>query len=275
MTESTITEEDCGRFPSLRVQRKGALMVLTLNRPERHNAVSGDMYQALETVLTELRGDRGVRAVLLCGEGRSFCSGGDVQGFAERGMGPGPVRRFEEVASSAVRLVELLLAVPQPIVAAVQGYAMGLGATLALLCDVVIAAETASIADTHVRVGLVAGDGGALAWPLGLPMGAAKYYLMTGERLSGAEAARLGLVFRAVPAEALQAEAERVALKLAALPPLAVQGTKATLNRVVCNRADLVMAHGAMLEGVSAVSDDHQEAVASFAAKREGVYFGR
>jgi enoyl-CoA hydratase len=276
MNELEITAPDQGRFRALRVERSGALLVLTLNRPQRLNAVGDDMLEGLETVLTELRSDASVRAVLLVGEGRAFCSGGDVQSFAAQPHEPpSSAQRFEEVARSAVRLVEIFLAVPQPIVAAVQGYAMGLGATLALLCDVVVASETAVIADTHVPIGLVAGDGGALAWPLNLPMGAAKYYLLTGERLSGLEAARLGLVLKAVPEQELRAQAQRVALTLATLPPLAVQGTKAALNRVLRHRADLVMEHGAMLEAATFLSDDHQEAAAAFMAKRQATYRGR
>lgn len=263
------------RFDNLLIERSGAVMIVTLNRPERHNAVGGDMHDALETVLAELRTDASVRAVLLRGAGRSFCTGGDVKSFGEAPVVPqGAVQRMQQITASGANLVRAFLSVPQPVVAAVQGYALGLGATLALMCDVVIAAEDAQIADTHVPVGLVAGDGGALAWPLAMNMGAAKYYLMTGERISGAEAARLGLVFKAVPAAELQERALEVANRLAALPPLAVQGTKATVNRILQQRSDLVMEHGLMLEGMTFLSGDHQEAVSAFAQKRPGIYQG-
>src|SRR5690606_17097895 len=108
-------------------------------------------------------------------------------------------------------LLETILAVKQPIVCAVRGYALGLGATIALFGDVVVAAEDAKFGDTHVKVGLVAGDGGAVAWPLLMSMAQAKYHLLTGERLSGTDAERLGLVLKAVPDEELDAEAVRLA----------------------------------------------------------------
>ncbi|WP_233809896.1 enoyl-CoA hydratase/isomerase family protein [Paraburkholderia sp. HP33-1] len=272
----TITEPDRGRFETLLIERSESLLVLTLNRPDRLNAVGGDMHEGLETVFSELRHDRSVRAVLLRGAGRAFCVGGDIKSFAaEPDEPPSAAQRIEEITQGAARLVDAMLNVPQPIVAAVQGYAMGLGATLALMCDVVLAADNAQLADTHVPVGLVAGDGGALAWPLSMSMGAAKYYLMTGDRLSGVEAARLGLVLKAVPEAELQTAALAVASKLAGLPPLAVQGTKSTLNRVLRHRAEMLIDHGLLLEGATFLSDDHKEAASAFIEKRRGVFRGR
>ncbi|MCY1374245.1 Carnitinyl-CoA dehydratase [compost metagenome] len=179
------------------------------------------------------------------------------------------------VTRSAGNLIERFLDVPQPIIAAVQGYAMGLGATLALLCDVVLIAEDAQIADTHVPIGLVAGDGGALAWPLGMPIGAAKYYLMTGERLSGSEAARLGLALKAVPATDLHDQALQMAERMAALPPLALQGTKRALNQILRHRSQLVTDVGLQLEAATFLSADHKEASSAFVEKRQPVFHGR
>jgi enoyl-CoA hydratase len=271
-----ITEADQGRYKGLLIERSGALLILTLNRPERLNAVGDDMHIGLETVLGELRHDSSVRAVLLRAAGRSFCTGGDVKSFAAGAVEPpNPAQRYETVRRSAAALVQAFLNVPQPMVAAVQGHALGLGATIALMCDVVIAADNAQIADTHVPIGVTAGDGGAVAWPLSMSMGAAKYYLLTGERLSGTEAARLGLVLKSVPEAQLQAQALAVASRLAALAPLAVQGTKATLNRLVRHRAELMLEHGLMLESANFLSDDHKEAVSAFMEKRTGFYHGR
>jgi len=152
---------------------------------------------------------------------------------------------------------------------------MGLGATLALFSDVVIAAEDAQFADTHVNVGLVAGDGGAVIWPLLMPFSQAKYYLMTGERISGTEAERLGMVLRAVPAEELQDAARSVAANIAAGAPQAVRGTKATANLILRERMDLVLEHGLLLEGATFVSDDHLEASKAFVEKREPIFRDR
>lgn len=267
---------DYGRFRSIQAQRHGAVLVLTLNRPERLNAVSDDMHEGLESLLADLRHDSEIRAVVLQGAGRAFCVGGDVNAFAQApAVPPSPYQSMAEVTHSASHLIEGFLNVPQPMVAAVQGYAMGLGATLALMCDVLLIAEDAQIADTHVPIGLVAGDGGAIAWPLAMPFGAAKYYLMTGDRLDGREAARLGLALRAVPAADVQAQARQLAERLAALPPLAVQGTKRTLNRILQHRSQLTLDSGLQLEAATFLSDDHKEAASAFMEKRSAQFQGR
>ncbi|EPL15601.1 enoyl-CoA hydratase/isomerase family protein [Pseudomonas sp. CF161] len=267
---------DYARFRSILAYQQDDVLILTLNRPERLNAVGDDMHEGLEAILQDLCHDTSVRAVLLNGAGRAFCVGGDVKAFADTAaVELTPYESMALVTQSAARLIERFIAVPQPVVAAVQGYAMGLGATLALMCDVLIIAEDAQIADTHVPIGLVAGDGGALAWPLAMPFGAAKYYLMTGERLNGIEAARLGLALRAVPAEQLQDQALAIVRQLAALPPLAVQGTKRTLNQILRQRSQLLTDTGLHLEAATFLSDDHKEAASAFVEKRTPTYRGR
>jgi enoyl-CoA hydratase len=236
--------------------------------------MGGGLQQDLTAVLETARDDRSVRAILLRGEGRSFCAGGDVKEFDERAQGPqSPTRVYDTVRGS--RIIETILSVPQPIVAAVQGYAMGLGSTVALLCDVVIAADDATFSDSHTNIGIVAGDGGAVLWPLLLPFGAAKWYLLTGERMSGAEAARLGLILRSVPADKLLEEATALAQRLADGAPLAVQGTKATINRILRERIDLLLETGLVYEGATYMSEDHREAAAAFVAKRTPTFIGK
>ncbi|WP_274631143.1 enoyl-CoA hydratase/isomerase family protein [Arvimicrobium flavum] len=269
---------DYDRFETILASQADGVLTLTLNRPDSLNAVGGDMHVGLEHIFREVAGDKSVRAVLLTGAGRAFCVGGDVKGFAakpEPQATPSPGQRVFDFPTSPLSLVNAMLDVPQPTVCALQGYAMGLGATIALLCDVVLAADDAQIADTHVPVGLVAGDGGALLWPLNMSFASAKYYLMTGERISGQEAARVGLVHRSVAADRLREEAELVARKLASLPPLAVQGTKKTLNRIAKARSAEVMETGLLYEAATFLSEDHREAIAAFAEKRPGAYSGR
>ncbi|WP_448680733.1 enoyl-CoA hydratase/isomerase family protein [Pseudomonas nicosulfuronedens] len=265
-----------GRFRSILAERHDQVLVLTLNRPDRLNAVGDDMHEGLEAILADLHNDSDIRAVVLQGAGRAFCVGGDVKGFAEAPVvEKTPYQTMEMVTRSAANLIDRFLDVPQPIISAVHGYAMGLGATLALLCDVVLVAEDAQIADTHVPVGLVAGDGGALAWPLAMPLGAAKYYLMTGERISGTEAVRLGLALKTLPLTELQEQALSMAQRMAALPPLALQGTKKTLNRILRHRSQLVTEIGLQLEAATFLSADHKEAAGSFVEKRQPVFHGR
>ena len=144
-----------------------------------------------------------------------------------------------------------MLEVEQPIVSAVHGYAFGIGATLALCAATSsIAADDAVFADTHVGIGLVAGDGGTLMWPLLLPVNTAKYYLMTGDRITGADAERLGLVVKAVPAAELDAAAHEIAARLAAGPTLAIKFTKMAVNKAIRERANLVFETSLLLEGL-------------------------
>lgn len=261
--------DDYSGLETVAVERQGRLLTVTLNRPERLNAVDRTMHIEIEDLFSAVSADTSVGAVLLRGAGRAFCAGGDISQMA-RPMGPD--ERVFSMLGTPMSLVNAFLSLRQPIVAAVHGYATGLGATIALLCDIVLAAEDAQLADTHVAIGLVAGDGGALAWPLALPMGAAKYYLLTGDRISGSEAARAGLVFRAVPGDKLFDAAAAVAQRLADGPAQAVQGTKYTLNRILRQRADLVLETGLLLESGTMLSRDHAEARTAFAEKRAPVF---
>ena len=263
-------------FSTLEVQQDGRLLIVTLNRPESLNAVGGGMHEHLEDLWALVRRDSSVGAVLLRGAGRAFCAGGDVKGMAatattERSV-PGSTANM---LIGAKTLISNMLEVEQPIVAAVHGYAMGLGATIALCSDVVIAAEDAVLADTHVSIGLVAGDGGAVIWSLLLPINTAKYYLMTGDRITGKDAERLGLVVRAVPADQLQAEAEAVARRLANGPSMAIRFTKTSVNKVLRERVNLLLDTSLILEAATMYSEDHREATSAFVEKRDPAYTGR
>ncbi|MET0274254.1 MAG: enoyl-CoA hydratase/isomerase family protein [Phenylobacterium sp.] len=254
----------------------GHVLTVSLNRPDRRNAINGDIHTGLRQIIDLAAIDDDVRAILLRGEGKAFCAGGDVGTMEGSGTKetPSPALRVRETLDAA-RMVEMILSIPQPTVCALHGFAMGLGATIALLCDVVVMAEDAVVADTHVNIGLVAGDGGAVIWPLLASLGAVKWYLMTGERITGVEAARLGLVLKAVPAAELEAEAQKLATRLAQVAPLAAKGTKETLNRVIRDRMHLLLDTGLLLEGATMVSEDHTEAAQAFLAKRPAVFKGR
>jgi enoyl-CoA hydratase len=170
----------------------------------------------------------------------------------------------------------MLADVPLPIVVALQGDAIGLGATVALACDAIVASRTVSIADPHVAIGLVAGDGGCVVWPAAAGLLRAKRYLLTGDRLTAEDAWAMGLVTDLVdgPDDVLPA-ARALAARMAALPPLAVQGTKRALNRVMQARAGEVLDLSFALEAASMASDDLVEAIAAFKERREPKYHGR
>jgi enoyl-CoA hydratase len=263
------------QFEALNVTQEGRLLRIELNRPDKLNSVSEDLQEELISIWPIVRRDESVGAVLLTGAGRSFSAGGDIKMMAERAASGFNGAQFVGGLMQRVKLlIAGILDVEQPIVCAVQGHAMGLGATLALCSDVTIMADDAVIADSHVVIGLVAGDGGTLIWPLLMPINKAKYYLMTGDRISGPEAAEMGMVFKSVPADELTATAEEIALKLANSASLAVRWTKYSINQIIRDRVHSLLDISVLLEGASYLSDDHRNSTAAFVDRRPAEYTG-
>ncbi len=179
---------DPTRYEAISIdQRDDGVVLATLNRPDRLNAVNAQMHHELAWLTRDVDADPAVRVLVITGAGRAFCAGGD---FGPQPATSDPGMTLEE----GRQIVDHLLECSKPVISAVNGYAMGLGATVALLCDVVYAAESAVFADTHVKMGIGAGDGGQVIWPLLMGVNKAKYFLMTGDRLTAAEAERMNLV---------------------------------------------------------------------------------
>jgi enoyl-CoA hydratase len=259
-------------FRTLRLERVDAVLRVTIDHPRSPlNAVDGDLHHDLVALFAGLRRESEARAVVLTGRGKVFSAGGDFAWFPTL-REPG---RLEALRRDAKQLVWDLLDVELPIVAAVNGHAMGLGASIALLCDVVFMADTATIGDPHVRVGIVAGDGGVAIWPLALGPARAKEYLLTGDPLSAVEAERIGLVNHVVPAADLDAQAMAFAARLAAGAPLAVRYTKLAVNKLVKDALNVAFDTSTALELVTFQSEDHREALAALAEKRPPVFKGR
>lgn len=199
----------------VRVDRDGPVAVVTLSRPGKSNAMDGETTEALLAALGSLSARGDVGAMVLTGQGGAFSAGGDVQTIKEMGRD----RMFRDAILSAhQRLFHTMTRLPFASVAAVNGAAVGAGVTAALMCDLVVMADTAFLSDPRVSLGLLDGAGGIVLWPLLTSLSAAKEYLLLGERLGGDEAHRLGLVNRVVPQEDVHAEALRLAHRLAALP---------------------------------------------------------
>ena len=238
--------------PGIEVRADGAVRILTLNEPDTLNAFTEDLHEQFVDVWADVEADEDCRAVVLTGAGRTFSAGGSYEDFEGRRVDQARRRRSLRLAR---RLADEMIEVAVPVVAAVNGPAVGLGCTVATLSDIVFMAEDAWMADTHVSVALVAGDGGAVTWPAHTSLLRAKQYLLTGDRLGAHEAVELGLANFVVPGDRLLDEALAFAHRLAAQPPQALQETKAILNQHL--RANAVRALG---YGLATESQSHDTA---------------
>jgi enoyl-CoA hydratase len=261
-------------YEFIEVTRDGGVLTVTLNRPERLNAVNPAMLEELGRVFHEVNRDSGVDAIILTGAGRAFCAGGDIDEMDKRNAGEQP-HDWDVPRPGRHGILQGLLDLEPPIIAAVNGDAAGLGATLALFCDVVVAADVARFGDPHIRLGLVPGDGGTVIFShlLGLPK--AKMLLMTGDLIDAAEAERIGLISEVVPREDLIETALSIAGRIARNPRLAVRWTKLALNRRLKEEMLLGMEVGSALEWLSVNTEDHAEAVRAQREKRLPQYTGR
>jgi enoyl-CoA hydratase/carnithine racemase len=211
----------------IRVETDGPVRIVRLARPEHLNAVNEELHLGLTRLFPQLSADADARVAVITGEGRAFSAGGDFD-LLERMAGDRALRR--DVIAEGRELVLNMIRCRVPVVAAVNGPAVGLGCSVVALSDVVYMAESAYLADPHVAVGLVAADGGPLSWPLHTSLLLAKEYAFTGERISAARAAAIGLANHVCPDGELLAAALAAAHKIAALPRQAVEATKRVLN---------------------------------------------
>ena len=261
---------DYSRYELIKVEKEGKVAILTLNRPEALNAINTQLHTELEDIFADVTRDDEINAVVLTGAGKAFSAGGDV-----KGMGTSPAERLKRSPLSyAKRLIHNLVEVEQPIIAAVNGHAIGLGATIALFCDTIIASEQAKIGDPHVRVGLVAGDGGAVIWPLLCGLARAKEYLMTGDLLTATEAERIGLINHVVTPDEVMPKAMELAQRLANGPTKAIRWTKLACNKRLRDEVNLVLEAGLAVETISMFTEDHKEATQAFVEKRAPKFKG-
>ena len=248
------------------------VMKITLNRPDVLNSFTLAMSQELRKALEAARGDKSVRAVLITGAGRGFCAGQDltdvppaVEGRMDLGT---TVRQTYNPLISLIRKLE------KPVVCAVNGVAAGAGANLAIACDIVIASETASFIQSFAKIGLIPDSGGTFFLPraVGLPM--AKALMMLGEKITATRAAEIGMIYKVVPADSLEAEAMKIANQLAEMPTKGLGFTKRALNASLSNDLQAQLDVEEELQREAGRTADFIEGVAAFNEKRKPTFRG-
>lgn len=243
----------------------GDVLRVTLSRPAELNAVNSVMHDELIDLFGRLAEEFDLGAVMITGAGRAFCAGGDL-GMIEAGNSDPAIRLRQ--TRGAIPLARNLLSIRSPVIAAINGPAVGLGATLALLADVSVMARSAWIGDPHVQVGLVAGDGGTLIWPLLIGPARAKEFLMRATRVDAERAERLGLVNHVVADDEVLPAARQIARELSMGAREAIAGTKLAVNAQLLRQVDEGVGLSVALEAHSWTSPDILEGVASLRERR-------
>ena len=257
---------------TISLERDGDVLVATIDHPSSPvNAVDAVLHRDLGELFSTLQRERSARAVLLTGAGKAFSAGGDMDWLPQLRS----VEAVHDLRKDGRQLIWDLLDVEIPIVCGLNGSAAGLGASVALLCDVVVMSERAVIVDPHVTVGLVAGDGGAAIWPLLVGPLAAKRYLLLGEPLTAEAALAAGVAAEVCAPDDVGGRAMVWARRLAAAAPLAVQGTKTAINAQIRQAMLTSFDLSTALEIPCMLSADHVEAVDAYVAKRTPRFEGR
>lgn len=254
------------KHPDFLFDRRGKVITVTINNPDQRNAVTNSIDNSFRTLFSELDDDPDSSVIVITGAGESFCAGGNIDDMK---AGVEDINHFLSGYRNGKRLLQSMLDCTKPIIARVNGDAVGLGATIALFSDIVVASETARFGDPHVKVGIVAGDGGAVIWPQNMGFALAKYYLLTGDLISAPEAREMGLIAKVAKPEELDAITDKIADKLANGATQAISFTKAVANiplrQILASSVDA----GFALETISSRHPHHREAVTAFVEKRK------
>lgn len=258
-------------MPFLNIERDGAILTLTMNQPETRNALTGNTaVEEFVQVCDEIRRDASVKAVILTGAGPIFSSGGnvkDMQRFFDDALTPDAIR--EEYRQGIQRIPRALTQLDVPVICAINGPAIGAGLDLTCMCDIRIASETATFAESFVRVGIVPGDGGAWLLPRAVGRAKAAEMAFTGEAIDAQEALACGLVSRVVPADQLLPTARALADKIAANPGAVMRMTKRLLREGEHSTLESLLELSAGYQALAHKTADHREAVMAFVERRK------
>jgi enoyl-CoA hydratase len=250
--------------PWLLVEKRGSVHVVSINRPEALNAVNEEVHHAFATIWRALTADDDVRAVVTTGVGKAFSAGGDMVMFGR--LIEDPVARQFQITEARTVFLEVIN-FSKPLVSAVNGPAVGLGCSIALLSDFLVMGESSYLADPHVAVGLVAGDGGAAMLPLLIGLMKAKEYVLLGDRMTAADAEKLNLVTKVASDDAVLDEALAIGERLAALPPQALRASKVAMNMHLSRAALGVLEYALAEEYTSFTTPEFRDRVAAFRAR--------
>lgn len=262
-------------YEALKFERRGGILVLTMDNPPM-NAMSPELHRDLSRVFFDINHDNECAVVILTGAGdKAFSAGGNVKAMAER-IETGAHHQWIRGNYEGRRIINGLLHLEKPLITRINGHAMGLGSTLAVFGDVSYMIETGKIADTHVKVGLAAGDGGSLIWPLLIGFQRARRLLMTGTVLTGRQAAEIGLVTEAAATlEELDEKVYGLAEELCAGAQMAISATKMSINLLLRRILDGGIEAHLGFETYTYLSNDHYEAASAFRDKRDPKFTGR
>jgi enoyl-CoA hydratase len=255
---------------TVRIERDGAVAILTVDRPEKRNALNAAVRRELIAALDELRDDAGVRVLVLTGAGeKAFVAGADIGEFAERT----PLE--QRAAMTGRRVFDEIAAYPKPVIAMINGFALGGGCELALACDLRVAADTARLGQPEINLGIIPGGGGTQRLPRVVGTGQAMRLVLTGEIIDAAEALRIGLVDLVHPAAELRARTLELARAMAAKSPVALQMAKSAVRAAAEMPLAAGLAYETELFATCFASDDKREGVAAFLEKRPASFTGR
>lgn len=259
-------------YSALRVEREGRLLTVTINRPEARNAINRQLHDELGRIFYDIDADSEIDVAILTGASGAFCAGGDLNWLLS--IQGSPVST-SEILRNDRRIQSSMLELEKPLIAKVNGPAVGLGCSLALFCDLIYATPESRFADPHVSVGLVAGDGGALIWPQLIGYARAKKYLLTGDAISGQEAADIGLITEAVPDGRIDATVQEMAERLLKGARYSIRWTKTSINAGLRLMATSILDRAAAFENITQLMDDHRIALEAMQARTAPVFSGQ
>ena len=255
---------DYSKYKELKITKENKILTITINRPDDMNAVNEQLHGEFSTIFIDAEYDDDIDIVILTGSGKAFCAGGDLKWLL--GIQGDPVATSYHISHDR-KIQNAMLDMEKPIIAKVNGPAIGLGCSLALFCDFVYATPRSKFADPHVSVGLVAGDGGCVMWPQLIGYARAKKFLLTGEIMLANDSLEMGLITEVVDEDKIDAEVQQLAEKLRDGAKYAIRWTKTSINAGLKVIANSIIDRAAAFENVTQLMEDHKIALKAFSDK--------